>query len=70
MKNTRQTLSFVGQTLSFGYMEKNILPDWDKYQKGVFYPGFLIRGSEEKPENFKNKMDDQKVKTLVLTVAT
>ena len=23
-------------------MEKNVPAEWDKYQKGGFYPGFLI----------------------------
>lgn len=50
-------------------MEKDVPATQDEYQKGVFYPGFLIIGAEKKRENFKNNMDDQKVKTLALTIA-
>ena len=38
--------------------------------KGFFYHGFLIIEVEKKLENFKNNMNNQKVKTLVLNVAT
>ena len=51
-------------------MEKNIPVEGDKKQKGGFYSGFLIIGTEKKQENFKNNMNDQRVKILVLTVAT
>ena len=51
-------------------MEKNITVERDKYRKRFFYPGFLIIGLEMKPANFKGNTDNQKLKTLVLTVGT
>ena len=39
-------------------------------ESGFFYPGFLIIGSETKHVNFKGNMDNQKLKTLVLTLVT
>ena len=40
------------------------------YQKGFFYPRFLIVSLERKRANFKDNTDDQKFKTLMLIVAT
>ena len=50
--------------------KENVTTERNKYQKGVFYPGFFVIGMEKKLENFKNNMDNQKVNTLVLTVKT
>lgn len=50
-------------------MEKNIPAKRNKYRKGDFEPGFLIIWAEKKHNNFKNNMNDQKMKTLVSTVA-
>ena len=50
---------------------KKITAERDKYRKRFFfYPGFLIIGLETKRANFKGNTDNQKLKTLVLTVAT
>ena len=38
-------------------MERNVPADWDKYQKGVFDPDFLLIGAKNKRENFKNKKE-------------
>ena len=51
-------------------MGENVPAECDKYPNGVFYSSFLIISAEEKWKNFKNNMEDQNVKTLVLTVAT
>ena len=49
---------------------KKITAERDKYRKCFVYPGFLIIGLETKCANFKGNTDNQKLKTLVLTVAT
>ena len=51
-------------------MEKNVPAERNEYRNGDSYPGFVINGAEKKRKNFKNNMNDRKVKTLVLTVAT
>ena len=40
-----------------------------KYRKGVFYLNFPITDPGKTREKFKNNMDNQKVKTLELTIA-
>ena len=49
---------------------KKIKAERDKYRKRCFYPDFLIIGLKTKRANFKGNTDNQKLKTLVLTVAT
>lgn len=44
-------------------MENNVPAERDEYRKSVFYSNI---GAEEKRENFKSNMDNQKM--LVLTV--
>ena len=51
-------------------MEKNITVERNKYRKRFFYPGFLSIGLETKRANFKGNTDNQKWKTLVLTIGT
>ena len=51
-------------------MKKNIPVERDKYRKCFFYPGFLIIGLKTKRANFKGNTDNQKLKTLMLTVGT
>lgn len=51
-------------------MKKNVPAEWNKYQKGVCYPGPLVIGAEKLRDNFRSNVGGQKVKTLVLTVDT
>ena len=44
--------------------ERKVLAERDKCRNGVFYPEFLIIDAEKKRGNFKNNIENQKVKTL------
>ena len=50
-------------------MEKNVPAERNNHRKGVL-SRLSNHWRQKKQKNFKNDMDDQKVKTLVLTVAT
>lgn len=56
------------KSLSLGYIEKNVPTERDKYRNNVFNPGFRIIGAKKKRQKLKTNKDEQKVKTLVLTV--
>ena len=51
-------------------MEKNVTAERENISKEVFYTGFVIVSLETKRANFKDNTDNQKFKTLMLTVAT
>ena len=51
-------------------MKENVPAERDKFRKGIFYPRFFIIGPQKKREHFKNNMDSQNTKILVLTFAT